>query len=570
MKKHLFVIVFILFFPVFVFTQNRYAVVIDEIMADPSPQVGLPNNEWIELKNISSSPVNLAGWRIADASGQSGPMPNFTLQPDSFVIVCAGSAVAAMSAFGTTISVTSFPSLDNAGDMVSLRSNAGNIIHAVSYTDAWYQNTVKKDGGWTLEMSDAQNPCAGISNWKASIDIAGGTPGRRNSTNATLTDASGPSVLNAFSPNNTSIIIVFDEPIDSITAAASGNYLIDGGITIQSASGIAPLFERVQLLLNTPLSANTVYNIIISNVKDCKGNIISANNKTRTGIATDAAPNDVVVNEILFNPKSSGSDYAEFYNRSNKIIDANRLYIANRNSGGVISSQKLLSGSPFYIFPGDYVVITEDGDRLALDYFVKNPKAVLTVSLLPSFPDDEGTVVLLNFQGEVVDEVAYKDDWHFKLIDNPEGVSLERIDPGASSQDANHWHSAASTAGYGTPGYQNSQYKLMQNFNATISVSPKTFSPDNDGRDDIATIQYKVTEPGYVANSTIYDAAGRPIRNLVKNATLGLQGYWIWDGLDDKGQKLPVGTYIIYTEVFNLNGKKESFKNIILLARILN
>ena len=28
--------------------QNRYDVVIDEIMTDPSPQIGLPGNEWIE------------------------------------------------------------------------------------------------------------------------------------------------------------------------------------------------------------------------------------------------------------------------------------------------------------------------------------------------------------------------------------------------------------------------------------------------------------------------------------------------------------------------------------------
>jgi hypothetical protein len=169
-----------------------------------------------------------------------------------------------------------------------------------------------------------------------------------------------------------------------------------------------------------------------------------------------------------------------------------------------------------------------------------------------------------------VDEVKYKDDWHFKLIDNAEGVALERIDPVAASQDANNWHSAASTAGYGTPTYKNSQYKLVQSINATIELSPKVFSPDNDGRDDITTIQYKVDAPGYVVNITIFDAAGRPIRNLVRNGTLALTGYWNWDGLDDKGNKLPVGTYIIFTEIFNLQGKKQQFKNTVVLARKLN
>src|SRR6185369_13762803 len=207
--------------------------------------------------------------------------------------------------------------------------------------------------------------------------------------------------------------------------------------------------------------------------------------------------------------------------------------------------------------------------NLALNYLVKNPDNVLVLSSLPSFPDDEGDVIALNFQGKVVDEVKYKDDWHFKLIDNDEGVSLERIDPAGISQDETNWHSAASTAGFGTPTYKNSQYKLTSAINATIEVAPKVFSPDNDGHDDIATIQYKVTEPGYVANVTVFDASGRPMRNLVRNGTLGLTGYWNWDGLDDKGLKLPVGTYIIYTEIFNLQGKSQRFKNAVVLARYL-
>ena len=88
-------LVLIILLPILIAAQNRYDVVIDEIMADPTPQIGLPNNEWIELKNTTTVPINLQNWRIGDAGGQSGPMPNFTLQPDSFVIVCTGSAVAA-------------------------------------------------------------------------------------------------------------------------------------------------------------------------------------------------------------------------------------------------------------------------------------------------------------------------------------------------------------------------------------------------------------------------------------------------------------------------------------------
>ena len=180
--------------PLYTLAQNRYDVVIDEIMADPTPQIGLPSNEWIELKNVSANPVNLQNWRIGDAAGQSGSMPGFVLQPDSFVIVCTGSAVAAMQAYGRVIAVTSFPSLDNEGDQLYLKSNSGLTIHAVSYSFSWYQNAVKSDGGWTLEMIDTKNPCAGISNWKASTDTRGGSPGIKNSVDAVNNDLSGPSV----------------------------------------------------------------------------------------------------------------------------------------------------------------------------------------------------------------------------------------------------------------------------------------------------------------------------------------------------------------------------------------
>lgn len=550
--------------------QKRYDVVIDEIMVDPSPQVGLPANEWIELKNISSGPINLQGWRLVDGGGQSGAMPGFTLEPGSFVIICTGSAVTAMSAFGTVIPVTSFPSLDNDGELLFLKSSDGTIIHALSYSSSWYQNELKKEGGWTLEMIDTQNPCTGSNNWKASIHSTGGTPGIKNSLDGLNNDQTAPRLKNAFTKDNSTIVLVFDEPVDSLRGATISNYTMDGGISFISTETISPLFNQVELKTNTPFAETTAYTIIVNNVTDCKGNEIGSANKARIGLAVDATARECIINEILFNPRSNANDYAEFYNKSDKIFDAGKLYIANRGNNGAVSSIKQLSTTPFYIFPGDYIVVTEDAENLALNYLVKNADAVLTLSSLPSFPDDKGTVILLNQQGTIVDEISYSKDWHFKLIDNAEAVSLERIDPGGSSQNADNWHSAASTAGYGTPGYKNSQFKNQQSIAATIEVTPKVFSPDNDGFDDIATIQYKISEPGYVANITIFDAAGRPVRNLVRNGTLSTSGYWNWDGLDDKGLKLPVGTYILFTEIFNLQGKKNKFKNTVVLARKLN
>ena len=185
---------------------------------------------------------------------------------------------------------------------------------------------------------------------------------------------------------------------------------------------------------------------------------------------------------------------------------------------------------------------------------------------MPSFPNDQGNVIILNNQGSIIDEVKYADSWQFPLVSNTEGVSLERIGYNGSSLQSN-FHSAATSAGYGTPGYKNSQYRIDEVIQGEIKVTPDIFSPDNDGTADFATIDYNFPSPGYVANITIFNASVRPVRYLQRNALSGIRGYYRWDGLADKKGKLPQGIYIIYTEIYNAEGKKKQFKNVIVLAR---
>lgn len=549
-------------------TPNRFDVVIDEIMADPTPQIALPNNEWIELRNVSSIAFNLSGWRIADATGQSGPMPSYTLQPDSFVIICTSSAVAAMSVYGPVIAVTSFPSLDNTGDVIYLKSAQNKIIHTVSYTDAWYQNELKKDGGWTLEMIDTKNPCSGFSNWKASTDLKGGTPAKKNSVDGINTDATAPQLLRAFATDSVNITLVFDEPLDSTAAATAARYSISDGIGApQTVTVIAPAFDKVSLKLTTALLRNKVYTVTVTAVTDCKGNGIGSKNTARVGLSEVADSFNIIINEILFNPKSNGTDYVEIYNRSNKIIDLKQTYIANRSSTGVISNIKQLSADNYLLFPQDFMVVTEDPSIVKRDFITKNPDAFVTLASMPSFNDDEGYVLILNAQGSVTDELHYNENWHFKLIDNREGVALERIDYNAPTQQQDNWHSAATSAGYGTPTYKNSQYKINDALQGDVTVTPEIVSPDNDGIDDFATVTYNFPTAGYVANITIFDAAGRPVRYLQRNALCGITGNFRWDGLGEKNQPLPTGIYVVFTEVFNTAGKKKQFKNTIVVAR---
>jgi hypothetical protein len=313
----------------------------------------LPDIEWIELRNTTAFNIDLQGWRVGKTTGQSGPMPSLLLKPDSFVIICTGSAVAAMSAFGPAIAVTSFPSLNNTGDLLYLRSPQGSIIHSVNYSDSWYQNELKKGGGWTLEMTDTHNPCSGISNWKASVDVKGGTPGKKNSNDALNADQSSPKLMRAYATDSVNIVLVFNESLDSSSASVASSYSIGDGIGVPfSATALPFMFDRVNLRLTgaSALLRNKIYTVTTTGVRDCSGNVTGTANTARVGLYEHTDSFNIVINEILFNPRPTSNDYAEIYNRSNKILNLRNVYIANRNTTGAISSIAHLVQRIIYYF----------------------------------------------------------------------------------------------------------------------------------------------------------------------------------------------------------------------------
>lgn len=549
-------------------TPRRYDILITELLPDPAPAIGLPGSEFVELKNASADTINLRGWILSDGTAAATIKEGLDLPPGHFVIICPNAAVAAYSSWGTTIGVSNFPSLNNEGDTITLYEPGGTVVHAVAYTDRWYQNTIKAGGGWTLEMIDARHPCGGVDNWKAATHDQGGTPGSTNSVAGSRPDAMPPALLSTYAIDSLTIVARFDESLDSSLASSPQYYSFDQGAGHpRSVIPRAPLFSEVILKLATPLQSGRVYQLTASALTDCSGNAIGSRNTAKAGLPAPPAAQALIINELLFNPPPGGSDFIELYNRSDKIVDLKQVYLASRSATGGLTDIQQLSAIPRLLFPGEYVVLTADARWLQQQFPVKDLLSILELPSLPSLPDERGIVVVVNAGEEVVEELQYDRKWHFALLANEEGVSLERIDYSKPAQDSHNWLSAAATAGFGTPGYQNSQFRTDLQAQGTITIAPSLFSPDNDAIDDFVNIQYLVAEPGYVANITIFDAAGMPVRQLTRSTTLGRQGTLRWDGLDNNRRQLPLGIYVIYTELFNLQGKTKKFRNSVTLMR---
>ena len=46
----------------------HHSLIIDEVYPDPTPSLGLPSYEYIEVRNNTSAPIELRYWKVSDGS----------------------------------------------------------------------------------------------------------------------------------------------------------------------------------------------------------------------------------------------------------------------------------------------------------------------------------------------------------------------------------------------------------------------------------------------------------------------------------------------------------------------
>ncbi|MGQ9644085.1 MAG: lamin tail domain-containing protein, partial [Ignavibacterium sp.] len=275
--------------------------------------------------------------------------------------------------------------------------------------------------------------------------------------------------------------------------------------------------------------------------------------------------NTIVINEIMFDPDVDNSEYIEFYNSTDDSVNIGGWTISDESR----NTYKLFSTS-FSIPPKSYFLLIADSIMLSKynisNYEFKNVLGTSSLGLV-----NTGEMILLkDVKGNVIDSVYYSDKWHNKNIISTKNKSLERINPKLGSNDPLNWSTCVNAVG-GTPGFVNSIFTENKNLQSGISVSPNPFSPDNDGFEDYTIINYKLSQPVSQVKLKIFDNKGRLVRTIYSNQPSGSSGSVIFDGLDDNGNPLRIGIYIILLESSNENsGIVESLKSTVVVARKLN
>ncbi|MFT3884531.1 MAG: lamin tail domain-containing protein [Flavobacteriales bacterium] len=361
------------------------------------------------------------------------------------------------------------------------------------------------------------------------------------------------------------MVLVFNEGLDA-ASVADMRYAIQPPLDVAEVGTIAPANDRIRLMLGTPMQENIVHTIHLERVADCSGNLLEATEGS-FALPMAIAPSDIVINEVLYDPIGTGSDFVELYNRSTKVLSLAGAQMANE-SGGVIGNYRVITPDPVLLMPGEYVLLATSTQDVATRYPQGRAERFLQTRL-PSYNNGSGTVVLAGADGQVIDLFRYSDAMHFQLLNKTEGVSLERVDPARPTNDNSNWHSAAEAAGRATPGYKNSQYAPAIAASGALSIEPAIFSPDNDGYQDVLSISYTFKEPGFVGTMKVFDIAGREVRTLMSNELLGTGGAVSWDGIMDTKDLARIGPYVVYFEAYDLSGNVEKFRETVVLAHHL-
>lgn len=549
-------------------TATPYDIIINEIMEDPTitggATLGLPNQEYIELYNRSDKAINLENFSLTDGS-KSAIFPAYSFLPNTYLIIATSNA-SELGSFGNFLGLTNFPILSSEEELI-LQDEFGTIIDLVPFTQDWYRSSSKAGGSVSLERINPMAPCEGNNNWTASSSLLGGTPGIENAVFDPTLESIPVTITGAYPIDSIHIKLTFSKAADETNALDIANYTLSNH-EVTNVSLIGNTLKQVVLELATPLAMNVIEQIQLNTTfTDCLGNKLSTVESYKIALPVSAELNDLVINEILYNPQVGGVDFVEIYNTSQKVIDLSQLHIinllANNPEGKQITVEKL-------IYPNQYIVFTPSPSDIQSRYIVESPTHLINQSL-PTFSDKEDNVSIYIIDGNeliFIDQFDYSNDFQNSLLNDQNGVALERINPNLPTQSAGNWNSAASEAGFATPTYKNSQQLLTSNPNRTtaFSLSGNRISPDGDGFEDILQINYELEGEGYSGSIHLYDAAGRLIKKIIQNELLSTSGSFKWDGTTSDGQKTRVGIYVLWIEYFNEEGIVIQQKEAIVVA----
>ncbi|HEX9614125.1 MAG TPA: lamin tail domain-containing protein, partial [Bacteroidota bacterium] len=299
---------------------------------------------------------------------------------------------------------------------------------------------------------------------------------------------------------------------------------------------------------------------------DLPGDQRPENNADTVHVVRQFEPNDVVINEIMFEPLNGQNEWLEVVNRTEKGVDLAGWQIRDLPTPSGSTNRFTIGGSNSLLEPGGFKVLVAESTIYSLFPNIDTSSVILfRQSGGFSFGNDGDAVILTDLSGAVIDSLVYSPSWHHPKVKDTRGRSLERIRPDLVTNDPRNWSTTADPAG-GSPGIRNSIFTAGSSSTSSLSFSPNPFSPDNDGHEDYCAVRFEIPIPSSVVRIRIFDLGGRLIRTLADGETFGPQGEVIWDGMESGGRKARIGPHIVLLEASGADGSVFSARGVVVVA----
>ncbi len=541
------------------------SLVINEVMAAPRQDQDLPFVEYVELMNPLKKELRLDGI-VFSTSTSEVVLPSHWIAPGEWVILCPGSQAVLLRPFGKVLPIESWPVLSNSGTTLRLRSPTGQWIDQLSYHTATWGGTEFANGGYSLELPDPLYRCEGTALLEPSKDLRRGTPGAQNSNFKRQEDL-GPLRVEAswFSDSKKVTIAVNQAILPEIGLAP---FVFTPELALDS-SWVFASGKRIGLSLQAPAKPSHPYQLKVSALGTCIGE--PGGFETSLILGEEPAPGELILNEILADPRPGDPKFVEIHNASTqKYLSLEGWALATREGNGTPHQVRVFGEEGQILPPQGYLALSQAPERLRIAYPQSATGNMMQVKGLPSLPIGGGQLLLIFPGGQVTDSLSYDEAWHHPLLRTSKGVSLERIAPFSAATESGNWQSASSAADYGTPGRANSTVLRGDVEGEILQVIPPVFDPEGSSGPNFITVQYSLEQAGWVGSFTIYSAAGREIVVLGQQQILGTSGVYSWSGTDAAGSRVRPGYYVLVAQLFDLSGRLKVIKKVFVVASQLN
>ncbi len=432
-------------------------VIINEVMFRPS--AGEP--EWVELFNRSDQLIDMRLWALSDsriAVKSTLTEASTLLEPGAFAVVAEDSLIQVLfpSMSGLVlVPKQGWPALNNTGDAVVIWDAAGFAVDSLVYSASWGGET-----GVSLERIRPEWPTNSSKNWASCRSLLGGTPNAPNSVRPRDRRLGlAPEGVHFWPPDPSP-----GQPVrasvwvhnDGILTAETGSvaFYRDQDYDLKASEhellGISCLLGGLaggdSLLCNFdlgPLASGL--NRIIARLVDVS-DPDTTDDMAMGEVRVPFRAGDLVVNEIMFQPRTGACEWIELFNTRDHEIDLREWTISDEN----VSTRVRVADRHVTVPAGGYLVLAKD-TTVKRDFPEFKGSLFSLGSRWPTLNNDADLVVLRDLTGVTVDSVAYAATWGVSQA----GLSLERVRAEESSNLPSNWQPSVHASG-GTPGEENS------------------------------------------------------------------------------------------------------------------